>query len=60
MTDDNESKSDKTVWLKVGIPESLRNQFKSKVSAKGQTMNEVVIDYVKKYVEEEENKESKK
>lgn len=50
-----EESKDKTVWLKIGISDKLRNRFKSKVAAEGLTMNEVLIDYVKKYVGESDS-----
>ena len=52
----SEDKDERTVWLKVGISERLRNLFKSKVSAEGKTMNEVITEYVKDYVEGEKPK----
>jgi hypothetical protein len=52
----SEDKDERTVWLKVGISERLRNLFKSKVSAEGKTMNEVITEYIKDYVEGEKTK----
>jgi len=52
----SEDKDERTVWLKVGISEKLRNLFKSKVSAEGKTMNEVITEYIKDYVEGEKTK----
>ncbi|HEY9652296.1 MAG TPA: hypothetical protein V6C95_16675 [Coleofasciculaceae cyanobacterium] len=48
MTED----SDKTVRVQVPMAEDLRNKFKSVTAAEGKTMSEVILDFVKAYVEE--------
>jgi metal-responsive CopG/Arc/MetJ family transcriptional regulator len=50
MTED----SDKTVRVQVPMAEDLRNKFKSVTAAEGKTMSEVILDFVKGYVEEKE------
>lgn len=55
----SEDKDDRVVWLKVGLPEKLRNRFKSITASQGLSMNEVISDYVKKYIEEGESETKK-
>jgi metal-responsive CopG/Arc/MetJ family transcriptional regulator len=47
MTED----SDKTVRVQVPMAEDLRNKFKSVTAAEGKTMSEVILNFVKSYVE---------
>jgi metal-responsive CopG/Arc/MetJ family transcriptional regulator len=54
-------KEDRTVRVQVQMPESLRNKFKSVTAAEGQTMNEVILEFVEDYIETKtEEKPSKK
>jgi metal-responsive CopG/Arc/MetJ family transcriptional regulator len=48
MTED----SDKTVRVQVPMAEDLRNKFKSVTAAEGKTMSEVILNFVKDYVED--------
>jgi antitoxin component of RelBE/YafQ-DinJ toxin-antitoxin module len=41
----------KKVRLPIDIPENLRNKFKSVVYAKGLTMNNVITELIKQYIE---------
>ena len=51
---------DKTVRVQVPMTEELRNKFKSVTAAKGKTMSEVILNFVKDYVEDKnEEKQAK-
>jgi metal-responsive CopG/Arc/MetJ family transcriptional regulator len=51
---------DKTVRVQVPMAEDLRNKFKSVTAAEGKTMSEVILNFVKSYVEDKsEEKQTK-
>jgi metal-responsive CopG/Arc/MetJ family transcriptional regulator len=51
---------DKTVRVQVPMAEELRNKFKSVTAAEGKTMSEVILNFVKGYVEDKtEEKQTK-
>ncbi len=52
-------REDRIVRVQVQMNESLRNKFKSVTAAKGQTMNEVILNFVEDYVDETEEKKEK-
>lgn len=55
----NKEREDRIVRIQVQMNESLRNKFKSVTAAKGQTMNEVILNFVEDYVDETEEKQEK-
>lgn len=53
-----EKKEEKTVAIRVEMPDDLRNRFKSVVVREGKNMKDVIVEFVEEYVEEKE-KQSK-
>ncbi|MBD2364777.1 copy number control protein [Anabaena minutissima FACHB-250] len=45
---------DKVISLRIFMPESLRNHFKSVCAKKGRTMSEVVTEFVESYIKQNE------
>lgn len=50
---------EKTISLRIFMPESLRNSFKAVCAKQGKNMSEVVTEFVKNYVGEYEPLASK-
>lgn len=46
---------DKIISLRIFMPESLRNTFKAVCAKQGKNMSEVVNEFVREYVAENEN-----
>jgi ParG len=55
-----EEAQEKQVSYKMFLPESLRAKFKSICALKGTSMNEVLVQLVQKWIEENENISSPK
>ncbi|MBN3949945.1 MAG: copy number control protein [Nostoc sp. NMS7] len=51
---------EKIISLRVFMPESLRNNFKAVCAKQGKNMSEVVSDFVRDYVAEQESSSPKK
>ena len=51
-----QDKEERTVIMRVSIPESQRNLFKAKAAKQGKTMNEAALDLIDEYVESEKPK----
>jgi plasmid stability protein len=49
---DNE-KSERTVIMRINVPEGLRNLFKAKAAKQGKSMNEAALELIDEYVEDE-------
>ncbi len=46
---------DKLVTVRAFLPPELRNSFKSLCVKKGITMNDVIVEFIKDYVNQEES-----
>lgn len=46
------AQEDKTISLRIFMPESLRNSFKAVCAKQGKNMSEVVNEFAKKYVDD--------
>ncbi|MEG3929186.1 hypothetical protein [Microcoleus sp. T3_D1] len=49
---DNMESEDKIISLRIFMPEDLKNEFKAVCARQGANMSEVVVKFVKGYVEE--------
>jgi hypothetical protein len=55
----NESKEEKIVMIKVVLPDILRHNFKAACATNRSNMNTILLDYIKRYVEETKKSSSK-
>ncbi len=51
-----QEKDERTVVMRVNIPEGLRNLFKAKAAKQGKSMNEAALNLIDEYVEDEKPK----
>jgi len=49
----------KVVAIRVEMPDELRNQFKSAVAREGKNMKDVLLGFIKDYVDERESNKDK-
>lgn len=46
----DQGSDDKIIYMSFGVPEKLRNKFKSKVSAEGKKVKDVMANLMEEYL----------